>query len=287
METKFFKSQDIVPGIIFLRGSANDNAYLLLGDRYALLIDTMTGAGSLREFCTKLTDLPIKVALTHGHLDHYGGCFEFGECYIHPADIDVLYIDTSAERRLKFIEGMNGGETFVRLEDITVPCALQTYPLYEGDFFDLGNRRIEVIGVPGHSTGSLVFYDPSSRILFSGDACNTNTLLFLDGSTSIRTYRESLLGLQKRRGDFDYFWGGHGNEPLSPDVILQGIELCDKIISGTDDAVLGGTRRLQSEEVQYFYAKPRMQDLSANIAYRRDRIHEAPLFRRPPVATKC
>lgn len=283
METKFFKSRVIADKITLIQGSGRENAYLLEGNSYALLIDTLSGAGRLREFCENLTGLPIHVLLTHGHLDHYGGCFEFGECYIHPADIDVLYIDTSAERRLTFIENINGGSTPVRLEDMTVPCALRTYPLYEGDFFDLGNRRIEAICVPGHSAGSLVFYDPVSRIVFSGDACNTNTLLFLDGSTSVRTYRESLLRFQKRRGDFGYFWGGHGNEPLSPDVIQQGVELCDKILGRKDDVVPGGSRQLQSEEVQYFYAKPRAEDLSANIAYRQDRIEEAPVFRKLPV----
>ncbi len=199
MKTVFFTSREIAPGTILIQGTAKDNAYLLLGETYALLIDTLTGAGSLREYCGTLTNLPIHTALTHGHLDHYGGCFEFGECYIHPADIDILYIDMSPERRLKFIEYMNGGSPFVRIEDITVPCALRTFPLYDGDFFDLGNRRIEVIGLPGHSAGSLVFYDPSSQILFSGDACNTNTLLHLDGSTSVKTYRDSLLRFQSRR----------------------------------------------------------------------------------------
>jgi glyoxylase-like metal-dependent hydrolase (beta-lactamase superfamily II) len=285
MDTKFYKSHLIGKNTTVIHGSANDNCYLLEGTNYALLIDTTTGAGSLKEFCKSLTDLPIHIALTHGHGDHYGGCFEFGECYVHPSDIDLMYIDPSVERRLGFIKGMNGGSTFVTLDDLIPPCPLRTFPLYDGDFFDLGNRRIEVIAVPGHTAGTVIFFDPSTGIVFSGDACNTNTLLYLDGSVSIREYRESLLRIQKRRREFVYFWGGHGKEPLSPDVVNQAITLCDAILNGTDEKADGGFRQDGAVQIPYFYAKKRVADHSANIAYRRDWIQAAPPYRRSPVNT--
>ena len=66
------------------------HCFLVEGRDKALLIDTMTGLRGLPAFVATLTDLPVEVALTHGHMDHAGGVFEFGRCYIHPADIPML-----------------------------------------------------------------------------------------------------------------------------------------------------------------------------------------------------
>ena len=38
--------------------------YLIEGNEFALLIDTMYGYGSLKAFCRMLTDKPIRLALT-------------------------------------------------------------------------------------------------------------------------------------------------------------------------------------------------------------------------------
>ena len=62
--------------------------------------------------------------------------------------------------------------------------------------------------MPGHTEGTLVFLDRAARVVYSGDACNLNTLLNLPGSTSIARYRESLLHFKAYQGDFDVMYGG-------------------------------------------------------------------------------
>ena len=49
------------------------HSYLLLGDKFALLIDTGLGIGDIKKEVDLLTDLPIKVVTTHVHWDHIGG----------------------------------------------------------------------------------------------------------------------------------------------------------------------------------------------------------------------
>jgi glyoxylase-like metal-dependent hydrolase (beta-lactamase superfamily II) len=280
MNSKFFSTRQVTERTIQIRGTAGENAYLLEGDTYALLIDTLTGAGNLRSFCRELTDLPIHAALTHGHADHSGGCFDFGICSMHPDDIRFLYDDTTVEHRKEHIERCNGGASFIQWGDLTPPSALKTYPIYDSDVFDLGGRIIEVIAVPGHSLGSLVFLEKAKKIVFSGDACNSNTLLYLDGSTSIPDYKAGLLHWKKRQSEFEALWGGHGNEPLPPWVIDEAISLCDKILDGSDDGEERGFYR-----APFYYARRRDRDdgIVANIGYRKDWIHKVPPYRMAPL----
>lgn len=278
---QFFTEFSIAPKTRQIRGIAGENAYLLEGETSALLIDSLLGIGNLREFCRDLTGLPVHLALTHGHLDHAGGSFDFGECFIHPEDIAALYQGTSIENRKGFVSVHAAGLAFVPEDkDYAVPVPLRTYPVYGGDVFDLGGRRVEVIGVPGHTRGTVVLLDRENRILFSGDACNTNTLLNLEGSTSIEEYQNSLRALKKYQDAFGCLWGGHGAKPLPVKVIDEALELCGKILNGTDAAWEGGFR-----EAPYYYALPRENqgEFSANIAYRKDWLHSAPHKRQPPL----
>jgi glyoxylase-like metal-dependent hydrolase (beta-lactamase superfamily II) len=285
MQSKFFTSRLIAEKTTQIRGTAYENAYLIEGASRALLIDTLTGAGNLASFCRELTDLPIQVALTHGHADHAGGCFDFGVCSMHPDDIRFLYDDSTREHRRSFITRMNSdsasqNSASVQMRDLTPPCAVKTYPLYDGDLFELGGRTIEVIAVPGHSRGTLVFLDRATRIAFSGDACNTNTLLYLNGSTSISDYKKALLRFKERQPEFDSLWGGHGDEALPPRVIDEALILCDRILDGTDDAEERGFF-----QAPFHYARNKTQDdgMLANIGYRKDWILKAPEYRRAPL----
>ena len=63
------------------------NCYLIEGEDYALLIDSILGMGNLKAFCETLTDKPILVANTHSHSDHVGGNFHFDHCFMPDRDI--------------------------------------------------------------------------------------------------------------------------------------------------------------------------------------------------------
>ena len=271
MESKFFKARKILDRVTLISGLAGEQCYLIEGREKALLIDALSGIGSLKAFVRELTDLPVEMALTHNHVDHIGSAFEYGAVYIHPDDIAGLYDMGDASARLGFVSSQ-GGSFSPRPDDVIPSVPIRTYPIHDGDILDLGGTKLEAVHVPGHTWGSLVFLDRETRIIYSGDAVNANTLLFLGGA-SIEEYKEGLEHLNAFADACDVLWGGHGGMSVPFSIVPDAISLCDQIMAGTDDAFPGdfmGRPALYAKKKDKFF---RREDGGiANIAYSRDRI---------------
>ena len=50
----------------------HDTMYLLLGEKQAMMIDCGMDEEPLMPIIRKITDLPVVLFCTHGHLDHVG-----------------------------------------------------------------------------------------------------------------------------------------------------------------------------------------------------------------------
>lgn len=279
LQNKFFTADRLENGVIRITGLAGELCYLIEGSERALLIDGLSGVGSLRAFVRELTELPVTMAATHGHIDHVGAGWEYGELFIHPDDIALMYtpMHSSVERRLEFTGANPMGlekRTEVKESDVPVAHGIKTYPVYDGDVFDLGGTRIEVIGVPGHTYGSLVFLDREKRVIYSGDACNMNTLLNLAGSTTIEEYLESLHHFKIFQKDFDVMYGGHGREAVPNSIIDDAIAMCNRILEEQDEAVpvdFGEGAFLASDRGADYMPKCGGQ---CNIMYRKDMLRK-------------
>ena len=254
--------------------------YLIEGDNYALLIDSILGFGNLKTFCETLTDKKIVVANTHSHSDHVGGNFFFDSCYIHHRDIasfqeNMIY---TKEQVVEIAKQMAPEEVkdYIRDDDNFADWKpMKVYPLYDGDIFDLGDRRIEVVDVGGHTAGSVAFIDHKTRIAYAGDACNGNTLLELPGSLPVITYLRNLLRLKERQSEFDIMYCGH--EILQPSIIDEAIETVSRVVAGTDarcerPGIMGGTVLYAAEKVKDGYV--RVDGKHFNMSYDPERIFE-------------
>ena len=211
--------------------------YLVEGSEVALVIDTMYGFGSLKAFCETLTDKPLKLVNTHFHFDHTAGNFEFDRCYMHHLDIAAFYDSrvSAPEQMLERAreEAKDEYKTSMEVSDFCAARDMKVYPLYDGDLLDLGDRKIEVVDVGGHSPGSVVFIDPKLRIAFTGDACNGNTLLDFGNALPIDTYLKNLLHFKQFQSKIDMCYGGH--QVFTPEIIDEGIELAARVLAGSDD----------------------------------------------------
>lgn len=282
MQNKFFTAEEIFPGVTRIIGLSGEQCYLVEGEERALLIDGLTGVGSLKAFVRELTELPVALALTHGHIDHAPAIFEYGEGYIHPADIELMYWHCQKDKRIEDIRIM--GHRPFRTEpvpsDFPDAVAVKTWPIYDGDIFDLGGLQLEVIEVAGHTSGSVAFLDRKHRCCYTGDCCNVNTLLAGHGATSIERYRESLLHFKSFQPEFDVCAGGHGPILVPNTVIDDGIMICDKILAGEDDAITVNMMGRESTLAMRRSDDPRGDNFRpiyggwCNIVYDKARIYE-------------
>lgn len=245
MKNRFFEATSIAPDTWLIIGPGKVFCYLVQGRDKALLIDTLCGVGRLGEFVRQLTDKPLLVANTHGHFDHCCGNFEFDQVYIHPADGHLIYDGYGETTCADYVRGQqekHGDPLEFTQADRLQPKPIDCIDIGQGDCFDLGGRVIEVVAIPGHTYGSVCFLDRTHRLLFAGDGCNCNTLLFdseFGEATSVQEYGQGLLNLKAVQDDFDRFLISHGDYCIDKHCIDEAIQLCAEILARTDDAQPG------------------------------------------------
>ena len=180
--------------------------FLLKGTEKALLIDTGMTVRHAREIAEALTGLPVLLLNTHSDGDHTGGNGEFEEFYMHPAD------------EPRYRQSGKGGRLI---------------PLRDGEEIDLGNRKLRIIHLPGHTPGSVAVLDVSRRVLISGDPIQEHGRIFMFGERrNMKDYIASLDKLEKMAGGFDEIWPSHSDIPLSPDCIPRLREGAQRIVDG-------------------------------------------------------
>lgn len=236
-----FRYEKVTEKITRIFAFSSELMYLVEGEHTAALLDTGSGIGFVRPLVEQLTDKPVKVLLTHGHVDHAMGASEFpsNQVYINQEDAYIYEKHCTYEFRKSGLFLMDGLEEGVTEEDFTPIIPIEKYhDLKEGDRFELGGVSVEIYACPGHTRGSLVMLIPEERAVLLGDACNGFTFVFEDYSLSIEEYRESLRKLKgKLEGKFDYALASHGDGILNPGIIDENIVLCEKIMDGTSDRV--------------------------------------------------
>ena len=239
----YYSAERIAEKSWMIRNAFVENSYafcyLVEGRDYALLIDSILGMGNLKAFCETLTGKPIVLANTHAHSDHFGGNFFFDSCYMHHRDIGSFQEGIGVVKKQQIVD-LAKETALPEYRDRILPDdhfsdwhPMKIFPLYDGDVFDLGDRQIEVLEVGGHTAGSVILIDPLTRIAYTGDACNGNTLLEFPNSLPIISYMRALLRLKEHLGKFDKMYGGH--EIFDPSIVDEAIETVARVVAGTDD----------------------------------------------------
>jgi hydroxyacylglutathione hydrolase len=206
--------------------------YLVVGVERAVLVDSGFGVGDLRMFVASLTDKPVTVLLTHGHVDHAFGAGWFEDVRMHPADREVLEAHRAPSAEVV-------GTALAEGRRIADPPAPESFgALAAGESFDLGSLTVHALAAPGHTPGSMTFLIDEERMLLTGDAANQRTFLFLPESSSVVSYQESMTRLRaEAAGRYDRVLVSHGSGEM-PVTLLDDLDaLCTRVRERSDDAV--------------------------------------------------
>lgn len=178
--------------------------------------DTLRGVvidpgGDVPEILSRLEALGVGVdaiLLTHGHLDHAGGADELRAALppapagpvqvIGPDRRDLFLLETLAAQAASW--GLSG------MRDVTPDRFLE-----EGETLEVAGCRLEVLHVPGHTPGHLVFVETTHRFALVGDtlfqgSVGRTDFPYCDGPALIDGIRTKLLPL----GDDMRIVPGHG-----------------------------------------------------------------------------
>lgn len=188
------------------------NMFLVEGRDRDMILDTGMGVIALRPFLDTLRKDPEKEIIcvsSHTHIDHIGAVHEFETRLVHPAEADemanpsgltTLFRRDMPETLLQtFLDAGYPpiGETLIEglpfegydPESYRLKGAAATGLLNHGDTVDLGDRRYEVLHLPGHSPGGIGLFEAETGILFAADAIYDGPLIYDGPGMSVDAYR--------------------------------------------------------------------------------------------------
>lgn len=201
MFEKVFNGLYVLHGNDFVE-NVSGNVFLLIGKRTAL-IDSGNNAGcnylmdSLKELGLKASDIDV-ILHTHGHCDHFGGDSLFKKSEIFMSEFDGNYVNI--KDGVFTASSMLGSFFFPKISSF----------FQENEMVFLGSFELQAIFTPGHTAGSVCFFEKSKKWLFSGDTLFDGTCGRFDlPSGSRKKLIDSLKKLKQL--DFELLLPGHGN----------------------------------------------------------------------------
>lgn len=192
----------------FTFGPMGENTYILWDEtKECVIIDPGNYNSSentqLSSFITDNGLTPKHLLLTHGHIDHINGNRYILDTYgllpeMHKDDIYFIQHHLASAN-------MYG----LKVEESPMPKTL----LNEGDVVTFGHSKLEIVYTPGHSPGSITYYNKDDKFMISGDvlfyACiGRSDLPMGNYQQLIDSIKQKLLPL----GDDMTVYSGHGQE---------------------------------------------------------------------------
>jgi len=212
-------------------------SYLIEGNDRALLFDTGNGIADIHALVKSLTNKPITVLNSHSHYDHVGGNYAFKNIYglnnqfaterqkgVPNEDIAE---EVSADALCRPLpEGVNAQNHIGRPYKISKRIS-------DGYIFDLGERKLEVIHVPGHTPDAIALIDRDQGLLWTGDTFYAGPIWLYAPETDLVAYAKSLDRLLLELPNLKALLPAHNTPWVSPQLLPRVKRAFDKVLSGS------------------------------------------------------
>lgn len=269
---EMFTHKEITSHIIRIQDKIGVYMYLVIGDEKACLLDTGYGYGNIKEYVEKLTDKPLFVIVTHGHIDHAGGAGLFDEVYINSKEKPIFQLHMDQLFRKQFFQSV---QMDINVDEFMVVKDVESFlSMHDEQEWDIGGITLQAIEVPGHTPGMTMVLIKEERMILFGDGCGVSVLLFDEYSTSVQTYYESLQRLKTWETSYDYIIRNHGTGESEKDLLDEVLSCCKDILQKKDAHIpmtIMGEQLFLAREVDE--QNNRIDGKFGNIAYRMDKIN--------------
>ncbi len=275
-----FTLQQLAPGvwaaISVPKSGTGGNAGFVVGSDGVAVIDafqTTAAAQALLDAIRKTTDKPVRFVIdTHYHLDHVGGNGVFAQAgAVVMAEHNVAAWERT--ENLKFFGASPKPEEKAMVESLTLP----TLTYKDGVVLSLGDRKLVVKVVQGHTGGDSAVIVPDAKVVFTGDLFwdhDLPNLIDADTLQQIATNDDFV----KDHPDAT-FVPGHGVPGKKADVMafrdyimalraaVAGARSAGKTGQGLVDQVLPGLKK-QYGDWGYFdyFSLPNIKDTESELA---------------------
>ena len=268
----WYETLELDEGIWAIDEHGTNTMYLICGEEKCLLLDTGWGIGDLQGLVESLCSMPLTVVNSHGHPDHTFGNGLFSEVHIHSADKTFVLEPPTLETRqwiydnadILLRDGLPEAFDFNRWAT-SVPASI--VPIQDGHIFELGNRMLEVVELPGHSPGSICLLDRTTRSIFVGDSILTGSIwLQLNESLPLSQFQQNLQHIQELSDQFDHIFPAH----VELDKLSLPKDVLDDLADGIGEILM---RKRIGEPEETFAGKGLRCDFgTCGILYNPDRM---------------
>jgi glyoxylase-like metal-dependent hydrolase (beta-lactamase superfamily II) len=232
-------------------------SFLVVGSDLALLVDSGMGFADVRTVVESLTDHPVILVNSHGHLDHIGDNWRFDRIWAHPGDVDRIQAGIPNDQLGSYLADAAFTlplPALLERREFSIPGTMVERLLQDGDEIDCGDRQLTVLHTPGHSQGSISLFEPATGILFAGDLIYEGPLFAQHPGGSAQEYRQSLQRLQQMISEISIVYPSHNNYPLPPESITLTHQAMEEIWAGrSPDLVQDGLERFEFERFSFTF----------------------------------